>query len=94
MEEAQKAAALEKKALGNDSFKAGNFEEAIAFFTEGIELDQSNPNFFCNRAMANFSLMKWNLAGSDAHRAIMLSDKYVKAYFWLVKAQVHIFYVS
>lgn len=34
----------------------------------------------------------WDLVATDALKAIELSDKYVKAYFWLVKSLVCIFF--
>lgn len=88
MDEANKTLAVEKKDLGNAAFKAGKYDEALALFTEGIEMDPSNQNLFCNRAMTNFSLCNWDMTANDAKRALMLSDVYVKAYFWLIKAQM------
>ena len=67
------AASLNSKAKGNDSYKQGNIQEAIAHFTDAIELDCSNSTFFCNRALCYYSMKDWAKCVDDAIRAIKLS---------------------
>lgn len=40
------------QAKGNASFSSGDFEEAIKFFTEAIDLDSSNHVLYSNRSAA------------------------------------------
>jgi len=42
--------------------------------------------------MCNSALKEWDLVTIDAMKAIQLSDKYVKAYFWLVKSMVCLYF--
>jgi stress-induced-phosphoprotein 1 len=78
----------ELKSKGNTAYGAGNYAEAIQYFTQAIHLDGTNGTLFCNRSMAHSSLLQWEDALSDAKMAVRLSPKYEKAYFRLVKALV------
>jgi tetratricopeptide (TPR) repeat protein len=73
------------KTSGNEAYKAGRYEEAIDFFSKGIEVDAINPTLFCNRAMSFAALHKYDKAVTDAFTASSLNPAYEKAYFWLVR---------
>lgn len=47
---------LRVQAKGNAAFSAGNFEEAIKHFTEGINVDGSNHVLYSNRSAAQVRL--------------------------------------
>lgn len=47
--------AHETQAKGNAAFSAGNFEEAITYFTEAIDVDPSNHVLYSNRSASYVS---------------------------------------
>ena len=68
------------KELGNKYFKEHHYEKAINAYSEAIKLDEK-PVYFCNRAFANYHLEYYGQAISDANSAILLDDKFFKAYY-------------
>jgi Flp pilus assembly protein TadD len=46
-----------KKNQGNEEFKKGNFQAAILFFSEAIELDPTEA-YYTNRALALMAVNK------------------------------------
>ena len=70
---------------GNEEFKKGNYQRAIEFFTSAIEIDQSEPSFLTNRAMAYLKLNEYLSAQTDCNNAILIDDKFYKAYYLLSK---------
>ena len=83
-------AAHRLKEEGNEAYRCGLHEEAIALFTSAIELDPKNETLFCNRSMCYAALRDWNKSSTDAKESIALSQKYVKAHYRLVKAQLEL----
>ncbi|KAF4528114.1 hypothetical protein B566_EDAN016595 [Ephemera danica] len=76
--------AQEYKNLGNQKFKAGQYEEAIELYNKAIELcPTSNSSdlstFFQNRAAAYEQLKQYAKARDDCTKALELNPKYVKA---------------
>lgn len=45
-----KAKAVELKNQGNEAFKKHDWESAIAGYTKAIELDDTEPTYYSNRA--------------------------------------------
>ena len=80
----------ELKELGNAAFKAAKHEEALQLFSKAIELDKQNEVLYCNRSMCHAALQNWPQSVADAKQAIALSEKYIKAHFRLVKAQLEL----
>jgi DnaJ family protein C protein 7 len=74
----------EAKEKGNAAFKAGNHEDAVKFYTEGIEQDIKNKNLvsqlFANRAAAKMKLKNYKEALGDCDQAIQFNENYAKAY--------------
>ena len=52
----------------------------IFVFHQAIELDGSNPVFYCNRAAAHSKMNNHHLAIEDCQRAIDMDPSYSKAY--------------
>lgn len=74
----------EKKTLGDVSFKAGNFAEAIEKWSDCIDQTKGNKPFSAklhlNRATALSKLKDFEKAVKDCNMAIYYNDKYIKAF--------------
>ncbi|KXZ56970.1 hypothetical protein GPECTOR_1g876 [Gonium pectorale] len=68
------------KAKGNAEFSAGNFEEAIKYFTQAIELDPSNHVLYSNRSASQASLKNYAAALEDAMKCVELKPDWAKGY--------------
>ncbi|GLC51021.1 hypothetical protein PLESTB_000457400 [Pleodorina starrii] len=68
------------KAQGNAAFSAGNFEEAIKFFTEAIEVDPNNHVLYSNRSASHASLKHYAAALTDAKKCVELKPDWAKGY--------------
>jgi len=71
----------ELKQLGNQKFKEKHFGEAIAFYTQAIELDPSLPVLYSNRSLANLKVENYGFAEKDASEAIRLDPNFIKGYY-------------
>merc|ERR1719351_560476 len=68
------------KTEGNNLMRTEKFQEALDMYTKAIELDGSNPVFYCNRAAAHSKMNNHHLAIEDCQRAIDMDPSYSKAY--------------
>lgn len=69
------------KNLGNEEYARGNYEEAIGLYTRAIELDDTNPVFFSNRAQAHLTMGNFSKAIADCDIALKIDQQFIKAYF-------------
>eukprot|EP00331_Platyophrya_macrostoma_P002565 CAMPEP_0176419818 /NCGR_PEP_ID=MMETSP0127-20121128/8265_1 /TAXON_ID=938130 /ORGANISM="Platyophrya macrostoma, Strain WH" /LENGTH=509 /DNA_ID=CAMNT_0017800351 /DNA_START=58 /DNA_END=1587 /DNA_ORIENTATION=- len=73
------------KEKANEAFKRGDYEEAIKYYTDSLELDPGyksyNSIIFANRAAAQMKLTKYQEALADVDKSIELNADYAKAYF-------------
>lgn len=69
------------KNLGNEEYARGNYEEAIGLYTRAIELDDTNPVFFSNRAQAHITMGNFSEAIADCDIALKIDQQFIKAYF-------------
>lgn len=76
----EKEEAERLKTEGNNLMRTEKFEEALQMYTKAIELDGSNPVFYCNRAAAHSKMNNHHLAIEDCQRAIDMDPNYSKAY--------------
>lgn len=53
--EEDKAKAVDVKNQGNEAFKKHNWPAAIDFYSKAIELDDTQPTYFANRAQVRRS---------------------------------------
>ena len=68
-----------KKDLGNEQFKAKNYEKAIEFYTEALE-ENTDHTILGNRSMAYLNLGKFEMALSDANECIKIKPDWGKGY--------------
>merc|ERR1711865_1232408 len=76
----QEAQAEEIKAQGNKALSAKNFDQAVDFYTQALELRPGHHIYLCNRAAALSYLDRHAEALADAQTAIEREPSYVKAY--------------
>uniref|UniRef100_A0AAR5QAB5 Mitochondrial import receptor subunit TOM70 n=2 Tax=Dendroctonus ponderosae TaxID=77166 RepID=A0AAR5QAB5_DENPD len=79
------------KTEGNDMFKRGKYDEAIAAYTKAIEIIPPEfktdlATYYHNRAAAYEQLKKWRTVIADCEQAINLNNKYEKALYRRAKA--------
>lgn len=74
------AKAEEERNRGNDLFKAGQFAEAVAAFTESIKRNPAEPRGYTNRASAYTKLAALPEALKDCEEAIKVEPTFSKAY--------------
>jgi len=77
---ADKEEAERLKTEGNNLMRTDKFVEALEMYSKAIELDGSNPVFYCNRAAAHSKMNNHHLAIEDCQRAIDMDPSYSKAY--------------
>lgn len=70
----------ELKTQGNKEFSAGNYVEAINYFSKGIQLDAQNHVLFSNRSACYAALHKYQDALDDADKCIRIKPDWVKGY--------------
>jgi hypothetical protein len=70
-----------RKKLGNEAFKAGDFTQAAVHYTESIQVFDSDPMVFSNRAACFLKLGRHQQALDDSCRSVALDPAMVKAHF-------------
>lgn len=79
------AQAEEFKQKGNEEFKQGHYEAAIAHYSRAIDVHPCAV-FYGNRAAAYLRTEAFGLAMADAKEAIALDETYIKGYYRLGSA--------
>jgi stress-induced-phosphoprotein 1 len=80
--------AIEAKEAGNAAFKAGDFPEAIAQYSEAIKRDPENAVYWNNRATARCKIMDFGGAMTDCETAMKLDPTYLKSYARKARIQI------
>ncbi|XP_054712606.1 stress-induced-phosphoprotein 1-like isoform X2 [Uloborus diversus] len=78
MSNKEKANLLKDK--GNSALNAGNFDEAIKYYTEAISEDSSNHVLFSNRSAAYCKAGKYKEALIDAEKTVEVKPDWAKGY--------------
>lgn len=60
---------------------AKDYENAIKFYSQAIELNPSNAIYYGNRSLAYLRTECYGYALADATRAIEIDKKYIKGYY-------------
>lgn len=63
------------------SSTAKDYENAIKFYSQAIELNPNNAIYYGNRSLAYLRTECYGYALGDATRAIELDKKYIKGYY-------------
>lgn len=77
---ADKEEAERLKTEGNNLMRTEKFPDALLMYSKAIDLDGSNPVFYCNRAAAHSKMNNHHLAIEDCQRAVDMDSNYSKAY--------------
>ena len=91
--EENEAAAEEKKVLGNAAMSAKDYETAIQYYTEALDLSSDGPNshiYYSNRAAAYCYTNQHELSVLDCEAAIDLKEDYAKAHARLGFSNFHL----
>ena len=67
------------KNLGNEAFKSQQYEEAISLYTQSINLNSQESNYFSNRALCYMRLKRYRDCLNDCLKALDLNNDNVKA---------------
>jgi len=68
-----------EKALGNEQFKLGNYDQAIVHFTKAVEIEP-NHVLYSNRSACYCGLRKYQEALDDAEKCIAMKGDWGKGY--------------
>lgn len=66
------------KDKGNDAFSAGNYTDAVNFYTKAIEIDSGNHVLYSNRSAAYAKAGKYDEALKDANKVLDINPTWVK----------------
>jgi len=76
----QRDQAEQHKTKGNELMVAEFYTEALACYTQAINIDNNNPVYYCNRAAAFSRLEDHESALADCETAVTLDPGYSKAH--------------
>ncbi|GAB4814815.1 hypothetical protein N2152v2_001861 [Parachlorella kessleri] len=68
----QQQLAEAQKALGNERYKEGKYEDAVRYYAEAIELCPGEAAYYSNRSAAALMARNYKLAAADGARALEL----------------------
>jgi len=69
-----------EKQKGNESFKKGDWAQAVKFYTEALKRNPQDSKIYSNRAACYTKLTAFDLALKDCDKSIELDPTFVKAY--------------
>lgn len=78
------------KGEGNAFFKARDYPNAIAKYTEAVNLDPENHVYYSNRSAAYGLNNQWQLAAADGTKCVTLNPKFLKGYHRAANALKHL----
>ncbi len=85
MSRSSKNSDKELKDQGNKYFSQRNFEAALDCYSRAIQKNPGVPHYYTNRALCFMNQKRWDMAISDAKRALDKDPHLVKGHFYLGK---------
>lgn len=82
--------ASELRRQGNEAFKEGRFQEALALYEQASGLLPEDAALWLNRSIAERQLERWSDAEQHAQRAVELDPANVKAFYSRALCQQHL----
>jgi len=73
--------AQELKEQGNEKFRSKQYEEALRFYNEAVQLQTKDPGLWLNRSIVNRHLENWEDAEEEAEIACELQPSNPKAFY-------------
>lgn len=77
----------EVKALGNEYFKQGNYEDAIKKYSRAIEINPNISIYYSNRAMCYYRLKNYIKSFEDGQRSIEKDSCNIKGIIVCIKSK-------
>lgn len=74
--------------MGNDQYKAQNYQAALKLYSEAIQYCPDAAAYYGNRSACHMMLCSYKEALSDARTSVQLDDRFEKGYVRLVKCCV------
>ncbi|OIW04463.1 hypothetical protein TanjilG_01636 [Lupinus angustifolius] len=68
------------KSIGNEAYKQGKFEEALALYDKAIAIDSNKATYHCNKSAALIGLSRFQEAIVECQESIRLEPSYHRAY--------------
>jgi DnaJ family protein C protein 7 len=68
------------KSKGNEAYKKGKFEEALALYEKAISLDSNKATYHCNKSAALIGLGRFQEAILECDESIRLDPSYNRAH--------------
>ena len=65
---------------GNESYRVGDYDDAIQHYSKSIAFDDSNGVVYANRAMVYLKKELFDLAENDCDVSILIDSNYLKAF--------------
>ncbi|CAH0477706.1 unnamed protein product [Peronospora belbahrii] len=77
---------------GNERYKQGNYQEAVRFYSEAVQIDPQHQEYcaiiYCNRSAAQMGLGRYHTAILDCNQALQQKPNYPRAL--LRRARCHV----
>lgn len=68
------------KSMGNEAYKKGNYEEALALYDRAIDLDSENAVYYSNKGAALIALDRLMEAIEECKKALKIQPSYQRAH--------------
>ncbi|KAE9534174.1 hypothetical protein AGLY_008681 [Aphis glycines] len=74
------------KSMGNCEYRKGNYEKALIYYNQAIDVRKDSCVLFTNRALAKINLGLMDEVGEDCDRALRLNERSLNAVLYKAEA--------